>query len=269
MNSLSSEATVMSSMICAGWSTSLSAGESDWTYDFSFFKIVIDLTDAGHEHFEDIVALLFKYINLLQQSGPCKWIFDEFYPPKEWLVGSSFPSKFNPGVIQSALKELSSYTVRIFWESTKFEGFTDSVEPWYGTAYTVERLSGSTVEQWVNAAPQEDLHLPSRNVFIPTDLSLKTVPDQIKLPVLLRETTRSRLWYKPDTAFYTPKAYLKIDFNCPFSGSSPESEVLTEIFTRLLMDYLNEYAYDAQVAGLYYGVNNTDYGFQVLIFSMF
>ncbi|KZV39643.1 insulin degrading enzyme [Dorcoceras hygrometricum] len=62
----------------------------------------------------------------------------QFYPPKEWLVGSSFPSKFNPGVIQSALKELSSYTVRIFWESTKFEGFTDSVEPWYGTAYTVE-----------------------------------------------------------------------------------------------------------------------------------
>lgn len=29
------------------------------------------------EHFEDIVALLFKYIHLLQQSGPCQWIFDE------------------------------------------------------------------------------------------------------------------------------------------------------------------------------------------------
>ena len=29
------------------------------------------------EHVEDIVALLFKYIQLLQQSGACKWIFDE------------------------------------------------------------------------------------------------------------------------------------------------------------------------------------------------
>lgn len=31
----------------SGWATSLSAGESDWTSDFSFFKVVIDLTDAG------------------------------------------------------------------------------------------------------------------------------------------------------------------------------------------------------------------------------
>ncbi|GFP92228.1 zinc-metallopeptidase peroxisomal [Phtheirospermum japonicum] len=251
--------------ILNGWATSLSAGESDWTNEFSFFKVVIDLTEAGHEHFEDIVALLFKYIRLLQQSGPCQWIFDEFYPPNDWLVGSSLPSKFNPTQIQSALEELSPHSVRIFWESTKFEGVTDLTEPWYGTAYSVERLPGSTIEQWIERAPSEDLHLPVPNVFIPTDLSLKTVSEQRKLPTLLRKTQYSRLWYKPDTSFLTPKAYVKIDFNCPFSGSSPESEVLTEIFTRLLMDYLNEYAYDAQVAGLYYGVNNTDFGFQVTV----
>lgn len=32
----------------AGWATGLSAGESDWSLDFSFFKVTIDLTDAGH-----------------------------------------------------------------------------------------------------------------------------------------------------------------------------------------------------------------------------
>ncbi|KAI3792512.1 hypothetical protein L2E82_06394 [Cichorium intybus] len=31
-----------------GWATSLSAGESDWTMEFSFFKVVIELSDAGH-----------------------------------------------------------------------------------------------------------------------------------------------------------------------------------------------------------------------------
>ncbi|KAL6530464.1 Insulin-degrading enzyme-like 1, peroxisomal [Orobanche minor] len=277
-----------------GWATSLYAGESDWTCDFSFFTVVIDLTEAGHEHFEEIVALLFKYIYLLQQSGPCQWIFDElaaicetsfhyqdkirpidyvvnvafnmqFYPPKDWLVGSSLPSKFNPAKIQSALEELNPYNVRIFWESTKFEGVTNSTEPWYGTAYSVERLSGSTIECWTERSSSEDLHLPIHNVFIPTDLSLKTVSEQRKLPILLRKTQYSRLWYKPDTAFLTPKAYVKIDFNCPFSGGSPEAEVLTEIFTRLLMDYLNEYAYDAQVAGLHYGVSNTEFGFQVTV----
>ena len=41
--------------------------------------------------------------------------------------------------------------------------------------------------------------------------------------------------------FSTPKAYVKIDFICPHADISPEAEVLTAIFTRLLVDYLNEY----------------------------
>ncbi|RVX09711.1 Insulin-degrading enzyme-like 1, peroxisomal [Vitis vinifera] len=67
-----------------GWATSLSAWEEDWTCEFSFFEVVIDLTDAGHEHMQDIVGLLFKYISLLQQTGVCKWIFDEVH-----VVGAS------------------------------------------------------------------------------------------------------------------------------------------------------------------------------------
>ncbi|XP_027068812.1 insulin-degrading enzyme-like 1, peroxisomal [Coffea arabica] len=277
-----------------GWATSLSAGEPDWTYEFSFFKVVIDLTDAGHEHSEDIVALLFRYIQLLQISGACKWIFDEIsaisetafhykdkirpvdyvvhvamnmqlYPPEDWLVGSSLPSNFSQGIIQSMLDELTPCNVRVFWESTNFEGHTDMIEPWYGTAFSVEKLTSSMIQQWMEKAPNEHLHLPSPNLFIPTDLSLKEVSDKAEFPVLLRKSPYSRLWYKHDTVFLTPKAYVKIDFSCPCSGNSPESVVLADIFTRLLMDYLNEYAYDAQVAGLYYAVSNTDNGFQVTV----
>ncbi|VFQ78513.1 unnamed protein product [Cuscuta campestris] len=279
-----------------GWATSLSAGESDSTTEFSFFKIVIDLTDVGHEHFEDIVGLLFKYIHLLQQSGPCKWIFDELsaicetafhnqdkirpidyvvnvamdmelYPPEDWLVGSSLPSKFNPSIIQSFLDELTPLNVRIFWESTKFQGHTDKTEPWYGTAYSLEKIDDLLIQKWMEQAPDEDLHLPAPNVFIPTDLSLKHALDKTKLPTLMRKSPYSRLWYKPDTTFSSPKAYVMIDFNCPYSGTSPEAELLTDVFTRLLMDYLNEYAYHAQVAGLHYNINNTDSGFQVTIFG--
>lgn len=34
-------------------------------------------------------------------------------------------------------------------------------------------------QQWIQQAPNEDLHLPSHNVFIPTDLSLKAVAEQV------------------------------------------------------------------------------------------
>ncbi|XP_068647426.1 insulin-degrading enzyme-like 1, peroxisomal [Aristolochia californica] len=277
-----------------GWATSLAAGEGDWTYEFSFFKVVIDLTDAGHEHARDIIGLLFKYIFLLQKSGVKQWIFDELvaicetgfhyqdkfspidyvvnvasnmqlYPPEDWLVASSLPCKFTPETIQMVLDELTPNNVRIFWESKKFEGSTNMVEPWYGTAYSVEKITTDMIQQWINAAPDEILHLPQPNIFIATDLQLKDIHEKVKFPVLLRKSSSSRLWYKPDTRFFTPKAYIKIDFNCPHSSYSSEAEVLTEIFVRLLMDYLNEYAYDAQVAGLYYGINNTDSGFQVIV----
>ncbi|KAK2994516.1 hypothetical protein RJ640_010794 [Escallonia rubra] len=187
------------------------------------------------------------------------------YPPKDWLVGSSLPSNYSPGIIQSVLNELTPNNVRVFWESTKFEGHTDKTEPWYGTAYSVETISGSLVQQWMERAPDEHLHLPTPNVFIPTDLSLKTVTKKADFPLLLRKSPYSRLWYKPDTTFSTPRAYVKMDFNCPYAGDSPEAEVLTDIFTRLLMDYLNEYAYYAQVAGLYYGISCSENGFQVTV----
>ncbi|KAG5242657.1 insulin-degrading enzyme [Salix suchowensis] len=277
-----------------GWATELSAGEGDGTIEFSFFNVVINLTDAGHEHMQDVVGLLFKYIHLLQQSGVCKWIFDELaavcetsfhyqdktppssyvvqvasnmqlYPPKDWLVGSSLPSNFSPSIIQTVLSQLSPDNVRIFWESKKFEGQTAMTEPWYKTAYSVEKITGSMIQEWMLFAPNEDLHLPAPNVFIPTDLSLKDAQEKVKFPVLLRKSSFSSLWYKPDTMFSTPKAYVKIDFNCPFASSSPETEILADIFARLLMDDLNDYAYYAQVAGLRYGIRNTDSGFQVTV----
>ncbi|GJZ04975.1 insulin-degrading enzyme-like protein 1, peroxisomal, partial [Tanacetum coccineum] len=246
-----------------GWATSLSAGESDWTVDFSFFKVAIDLSDAGHAicdmtfHYQDKIPPMDYVVKLSSNM--------QLYPAKDWLVGSSLPSNFSPEVIQSILNELTPNNVRIFWESTNFEGHTDQKEPWYGTAYSVEKITGSIIQEWMKKAPQEQLHLPSPNVFIPTDLSIKNVKEKVNIPVMLRKSEYSRLYYKPDTSFSTPKAYVKLDFYCPFGGSSPEANVLTDISTRLLMDYLNEYAYDAQVAGLYYAISHTDHGFQVIL----
>ncbi|XP_062117725.1 insulin-degrading enzyme-like 1, peroxisomal isoform X2 [Humulus lupulus] len=277
-----------------GWATGLSAGEGDWSLDFSFFKVGIDLTDAGQEHTQDIIGLLFKYIALVQQSGVCSWVFEELaavsethfhyqdkirpidyvvnistnmelYPPKDWLVGSSLPSIFSPSIIQKVLDDLTPNNVRIFWESKNFENHTDKVEPWYSTAYSIEKITGSMIQEWMLSAPNGELHLPAPNVFIPTDLSIKDVHEEVKYPVLVRKSPYSILWYKPDTVFLTPKAYVKIDFSCPHANDSPEAEVLSNIFTELLMDYLNEYAYYARVAGLYYGISHTDSGFQVTL----
>ncbi|XP_056865432.1 insulin-degrading enzyme-like 2 isoform X1 [Raphanus sativus] len=277
-----------------GWATGLYAGEADWTMEYSFFNVSVDLTDAGHEHMQDILGLLFRYIKHLQESGVSQWIFDELsaiceakfhyqakinpisyavaissnmtiYPTKHWLVGSSLPSKFNPAIIQKVLNDLSRSNVRIFWRSKKFEGQTDKTEPWYNTAYSFENINEFTIQEWVQSAPDVKLHLPVPNVFIPTDFSLKDVKDKDLFPVLLRKTSFSRLWYKPDTKFFKPKAYVKIYFNCPFANTSPDAVVLSNIFVWLLVDCLNEYGYYARAAGLNYGLSLSGNGFELYL----
>ncbi|VVB06044.1 unnamed protein product [Arabis nemorensis] len=275
-----------------GWAMGLGAGEGDWTTEYSFFNVLISLTDDGHEHMQDIIGLLFRHIKLLQNSGVSQWIFDELsaiceaefhyqakidpisyvvgilsnmtiFPTKHWLVGSSLPSKFNPATVHTVLNELSPSNVRIFSESNKFEGQTDKVEPWYNTAYSLEKITISTIQEWMESAPDVNLSLPTPNVFIPTDFSLKDVKDKDIFPILLRKTSFSRLWYKPDTKFFKPKAIVEMDFNCPLAVSSPDASVLSNIFVWLLVDYLNEYGYYAQTAGLSYGVNLSNSGFQL------
>jgi insulysin len=151
------------------------AGESTDSTEYSFFSISMRLTDAGHEHVEDIVGLIFKYLVLLKEDGVHEWIFNELvaingtefhyqdkidpisyvtgtvssmrlFPPEEWLVGSALPSKYAPQRIMMILDQLSPERVRIFWESKKFEGSTTSAEPWYNTSYSVENVIPSVIQ---------------------------------------------------------------------------------------------------------------------------
>ena len=72
---------------------------------------------------------------------------------------------------------------------------------------------------------------------------------EAEAPAVARETPLGRLWYRPDKAFRTPKAVVYLDIESPAAYSSPESSVLTRIFTKLLNDSLNELVYPADLAG--------------------
>lgn len=88
------------------------------------------------------------------------------------------------------------------------------------------------------------------------------------------------MWHKQDTTFKVPRyifpsiwslaeshracrATILVDIITPVAYESPESTVLAKMFARLLQDSLNEFSYDADVAGLGYTLNNSQTGFQV------
>lgn len=71
--------------------------------------MVVKLFSFDLGSFGRILTLKDEYLNnLINCDVTC-----QHYPPEDWLVGSSLPSKFNPSVIQSFLNELNPDNVRL------------------------------------------------------------------------------------------------------------------------------------------------------------
>lgn len=69
------EGSLLSSLRNKGWCNSLLSGKRSGTRGFDFFNVVVDLTEEGINHVDDIITLTFQYINMLKKSGPVEWIY--------------------------------------------------------------------------------------------------------------------------------------------------------------------------------------------------
>lgn len=72
-----------------------------------------------------------------------------------------------------------------------------------------------------------------------------------------------RVWFKQDTEFKKPKTIMNFDFSSPMAYSDPLNCNLTHMFVQLFKDELTEYLYEAELAGLRFGVSNTSNGISV------
>lgn len=102
------------------------------------------------------------------------------------------------------------------------------------------------------------------NPFIPTEFELCTSESEVKpYPIILHDTPIMRVWFKQDTEFKKPKTIMNFDFSSPMAYSDPLNCNLTHMFVQLFKDELNEYLYEAELAGLRFGVSNTSNGISV------
>jgi insulysin len=102
-----------------------------------------------------------------------------------------------------------------------------------------------------------NLHLPHKNQFIPTKLEVekKEVKEPALAPRVVRNDQLVRTWYKKDDTFWVPKANLIVSAKSPLVYASAANSVKARLFTDLVRDALEEYSYDAELAGLQYTVS--------------
>lgn len=269
-----------------GWATALVSGPSNTTKHFDFFKIDIDLTQEGFKHREEVVKTVFQYINMLNEAGPQEWIFNEikivgdiefqnvnkrkpisyvsslatsmhWYKPKDVLSAMYLHERYDPDLIRSILRCLTPHNLLLLQVSKDFSGQTDKTEQWYGTQFSIEPFSEEFQHLLATAGSDPELALPSRNEFIPDDLSLREVPETQKgkkIPSLIRDGPQSKVWFLQDSIYELPKGAVQMQIWSPESYSSPHNSTRTRIMTLLVQDALNEFTYDAQIAGLDYKI---------------
>ena len=132
---------------------------------------------------------------------------------------------------------------------------TDRTEKWYGTEYSITEAKGKLYQTLKQAQPRPELHLPGPNIFVPKNT--KVLPDQ---PVLISQTPYITLWYFQDREFSRPKVALYLHILSNQAYADVRSAVLTELYTILVQEQLNEYSYPALLAGLAYTLSATDQG---------
>ncbi|RXG67447.1 Insulin-degrading enzyme [Armadillidium vulgare] len=286
---------LLSFLKAQGWVNSIVAGQKSGGNGFAFFVVNVDLTEEGIKHVDDIVQSIFQYIEFLREKGPQKWVFEEcrdinamtfrfkdkevpqsyvssvaealhYYPLSEVLSGEYLLSEYDPKIITSVLDCLTVDKVRVavIGKHTAFK--VDVKEKWYGTDFKIEDIDDETLKLWDGCCLNEELKLPPRNEFVPTNFDLYRTEEPVpENPVLLSETPLSRVWYKLDTEFNLPKTSMYIEFFSRMAYLDPNHTNLLHMFVQLFRDSLTEYAYAAELAGLHYNLQNTKYGLQLNI----
>jgi insulysin len=276
-----------------GWSSKLSCGRRIEARGVELFEIDVDLTRKGVDHVDDIIKLIFQYINMLKRVGPQEWFHNEnknisamqfqfkdnglpvdyvyrlssqmiTTKLKDVLTAEYLIPEWRPDLIQELLCYLRPDNSRFTVVSKTFEMQTDSVDKYYGTLYKINKIPTDILNEWEINDLCEDLKMPSKNEFIATDFSLVPIhKDEPDYPQIIYESLILRSWFKTDTVFRFPKAFVSIDFFSNNVITDPFHTIIISLFVRLFNEEFTEYTWDATRADLNVAIECNSYGFKM------
>jgi insulysin len=247
-------------------------------------------------HKEDVISLTYQYIAMMKKAGPQEWIWNElrllgdidfrfmakkkpmstatnlassmqYFPSEDILRGHYIYSKYDPALIQHCMDQLTVANSFVVYIAKEYAGQTNQVERWYGSHFAVEDIPAEVKAAWENANTiDSELHLPEPNLFIPDDFTFFEAEDaEQTVPKLVRDGEISKVWFMQDTLYKLPKAVVNLQIYSKDCYSSARNTIITHFCTLLVQDALNEYAYDAQIAGLDYKVEYNSEGIAVTV----
>ena len=268
-----------------GWIQSLSAGVGEMDRNTSAMMVNIDLTPLGEQHTDEITNMVFQAIELIKQSPPELWRFEEQavvaemafrfqekssatglvyqlaprideYPAEDLLVAPYLMEDFDAKVIKDLMSYLRPDNVLVEISGPNIVG--DQVEPWFKVPFSLAR---GDIEQTVVA--DVNLSLPEENPYLPENLELVAANDE---PLqAYAQTPELQLWLNSDVQFGSPRANIFLELAIEGGLVSPADRGIAHLYRLIVQDALSKDVYPAYLAGLSYSISVPDSGYEIRI----
>jgi insulysin len=266
-----------------GWALGLGAGGYERTTGYGSFLISIDLTPQGLEQKHDVLAAVFAYVRMLQDSPYPEAFFheraamarlDELYRDKgegaDRAVGLANNALFHPLEIaereaflwlkpddagyRRVLNRLKPDNVLVTLTAKGLPN--DRKEQYFQIPYSYTEDRGPAYSALTNPPAIAALHLPKPNPFTPRQTDLLALH-----PVRVVDEPGLSLYYLQDTEFARPMSAFVYKFRPAKAMAGIESTALLRYYTACITEAVSEVAQDAQLAGISYRLNRVGDGF--------
>lgn len=272
------EGSLLSQLKAEGLAESLSAGTGlTWPGGW-LFSVSISLTEQGLVDYSRVVELFFSYMNMLREQGAQQWLYEEQarladlgfrfqervepisyvsaissgmhdYAPADILRGPYIMDRYDEVMVNGLLQTITVDNALVILSAPDVE--TDKVSNYYQVPYSEQSVTGQQLASWQAQSGTEALHLPSPNQFIASDVALVPIAaDNPKVPSVALQADRQTVWFRQAEQFRIPKGATYINFRSPEVGHSAEQTAAAVLYTAVLKDKVNEFAYPALLAGL-------------------
>ncbi len=272
------EGSLLSRLKAEGLAEGLSAGSGLAWKGGGLFAVTVTLTEKGVQQHDRVLQLLFAYMDMLRQKGPQQWLYDEqsrlaslafrfrekgnplgyvnqisasmpYYAPEDVLRGPYMMEDYEPGMLTQLMDAIRPANAVVVLEDASVK--TDRLSHNFDAPYSVDEMAGKVPASWQHPQDEQLFHLPAPNEFIADDVSLVPLdPNNPPVPEKLYSSPRLAIWFAQDEEFRIPRGATYVNFRSPLVGQNPRESASALLYTALLKDRVNEFAYPASLAGL-------------------
>jgi len=264
-----------------GLVNNLSAGGGVNGYNFKDYSIGLQLTDKGLANLDEIICCCFEYIELIKTQGLDEWRYLEranllkmafryqeqvksldlashlsinmhHYDVEDLVFGDYRMDGLDIPETVELLELMTPQNMRLQLIAQSVT--TDHNANWYHTPYKIRPISPESLERWQVKHIRSELQLPTPNPFIVADSIARPDRSEVDVPVIVAESAGYRIWHKKDDEFNVPKGHMYLSLDSEQASKTPRHAALTRLYVEMLLDYLTEPTYQAEVAGLSYNI---------------